>query len=222
MARWEHRCRRTLRASILILTLGLIAVPCSFAERMTDDQFIASLGDETDQSPVRRVRLARAFFSLAATLDGGKSSVRLLQGTVTVSDSSRLAVVSLLRSRFGDYETSLRQFRGSVADLLDNPDSNLLLHKVLTNGQRACWNLDLYYRLIETYGTDVMDMMSVVSSREACNKLRTAAFQPRVESIVRDALVEQIIQRRHIAELEAELAEAEQFLKDMLAPGEAD
>jgi hypothetical protein len=68
--------------------------------------------------------------------------------------------------------------------------------------------------LVETYGSTA-DMMSILSSREACGRLQTAAFQPRVQAIVMDALVEQVYQRQEILDLEAELAELEKLLSDL-------
>jgi hypothetical protein len=105
--------------------------------------------------------------------------------------------------------------------LLDEPNSLLLLYRTLVDGQRTCWYFDLHNWFIETYGSDA-DMVSILSSREACGRLRTAAFQPRVEAILMDALVEQVYQRQELLELKAELRELERLLADLREIDEAD
>jgi hypothetical protein len=205
-----------VRVLILALMLGSAPPTPAPARAMTDDEFIESLGDEADSAPVDRKRLARIFFSLASTLDGGKSTVQLLHGNVVVPDPSRQAVQSLLRRRYEGYTRSLARFKSSVTKLLDEPNSLLLFYRALADGQRTCWEFDLHNRLIETYGSTA-DMRSILSSREACGRLRMAAFQPRVEAIVMDALVEQVYQRQEILDLQAELKELEALLADLQA-----
>ena len=198
-----------------VLALALACVPCQAGGKgMTDDEYIGSLGQDPGGLPVDRKRLARIFFSLAATLDGGKSSVELLHAGVVVPESSQQAVDSLLDRRFAEYERSLARYRGSATKLLDQPESLLLLYRTLVDGQRTCWNLDRHNWYIETYGSDA-DLLSILSSYEACSRLRTAAFQPRVEAIVMDALVEQVYQRRELIELQAELDDLEALLADL-------
>ena len=209
-----HAAKFPIRVLILALVLGFAPATPVPARAMTDDEFIESLGDEANTAPVDRKRLARILFSLASTLDGGKSSVQLLHSNVVVPDPSRQAVRSLLRTRYEGYTRSLARFKASVTKLLDEPNSLLLFYRTLTDGQRACWQFDLHNRLIETYGSTA-DMLSILSSREACGRLRTAAFQPRVEAIVMDALVEQVYQRQEILELEEELKELEALLADL-------
>ena len=204
---------RAARAALCALLLG-VAPARARAEGQTDDEFIEALGDASNKMPVDRKRLARILFSLAATLDGGKSSVQLLQSLVVVPETSRQAVQTLLQARFGSYAESLTLFRQSVSGLLDEPESVLLLYRTIVDGQRTCWHLDLHNRLIETYGGNT-DLVSILSSREACGRLRTALFQPRVEAMVREALVEQVYQRAQIDELKGELAELERLLDDL-------
>jgi hypothetical protein len=203
---------------IRVLALALLltsALPAPAAPRaMSDDEFIESLGEEANTAPVDRKRLARIFFSLAATLEGGKSSVQLLHRNVVAPETSRQAVQSLLKRRFEGYSQSLERFRGSVTRLLDEPESLLLLYRTLADGQRTCWMLDLHNRLLQTYGS-TGDMLSILSSREACGRLRTAAFQPRVDRILVSALVDRVYQRQEIIELQKELKELEALLADL-------
>jgi hypothetical protein len=206
--------RSVRRRLPLLLFLPVVLMTPLPAQVNSDDAFIEELGDVHAREPVDRKRLARIFFSLSATLDGGKSSVQLLHRGVIVPDTSRQAVQSLLRARFEDYSRSLGRFKASVSRLLDEPNSRLLFYRTLVDGQRACWHFDLHNRLIEAYGSEE-DMLSILSSREACLRLRRAAFQPRVEAIVMDALVEQVYQREQIQELEADLRELEQLLEDL-------
>lgn len=203
-------------ARVLVLALVLALSPQVLAETeaLTDDEFIESLGDQSIGAPVDRKRLARILFSLAATLEGGKSSVQLLHGSVIVPQSSRQAVHSLLRTRFEGYSRTLARFKSSVTELLDEPYSMLRLHRTLVEGQRACWQFDLHNRLIETYGADA-SLLSILSSREACTRLQLASFQPRVEAIFVDALVERVYQREEIRELRADVKDLEELLADL-------
>ena len=103
-----------------------------------------------------------------------------------------------------------------MTELLDEPNSLLRFQRGLIDGQRACWSFDLHNRLIETYGSET-GMLSILSSREACGRFRTAAFQPRVEAILVDALVERVYLREQILELQREVRELEDLLADLEA-----
>lgn len=203
-------------ARVLALSLALSLAPQALAETeaLTDDEFIVSLGDESTETAVDRKRLARIFFSLAATLEGGKSSVQLQHGNLVVPESSRQAVHSLLRTRFASYSRALARFKSSVSELLDEPYSLLLLYRTLVDGQRTCWQFDLHNRLIETYGANAT-LLSILSSRESCTRLQLASFQPRVRAIIVDALVERVYQREEIRELQADVKELEELLADL-------
>jgi len=204
-----------VRVTVLLVLLALAcATPAASRAAMSDDDFIEALGAENNSAPVDRKRLARILFSLAATLDGGKSSVKLLHRHVVAPDPSRQAVQSLLRSRFESYTRALARYRASVTRLLDEPNSLLVFYRALSDGQRTCWQFDVHNRLVETYGSTA-DMLSILSSREACGRLQLAAFQPRVQAIVVDALVARIYQRQEILDLEEELAELEELLADL-------
>jgi len=194
----------------------LLAGPAAEAapRDMTDDEFIASLSSLPQHEELDRKRLARVFFGVAATLEGGRSSVQLLHGSLVIPDSSRQAVHGLLRRRFESYSQSLDRFRRSSARLLDEPESLLFLYRNLLEGQRVCWNFDLHNRLIEGYGTDA-DQLSILASREACVRMRTLAFEPRVESVIRKALVDHVFQRGEFDELESELAACEGLVEDL-------
>ena len=205
---------RVVIRAILVAFLLAVVPAGARAQAISDDDFIEQLGEASSTKPVDRKRLARILFSLAATLEGGKSSVQLVHGNVMVPDSSRQALVSLLRARYEDYSRSLARFKGSVTELLDEPNSLLRFYRTLVDGQRACWHFDLHNRLIETYGSET-DLFSILSSREACGRLRRAVFQTRVEAIVMDALVEQIYERQEILELRVELRDLEQLLSDL-------
>lgn len=194
--------------AVAVCLAALIAVPA--VADVTDDQFIESLDRARD---VERPRLARLLFGLAAALDAGRSSVRLMQGSVVVPDTSREAVVSLLRRRFLEYEQSLDSLREGSAALLDRPGSDVLLFDTLTDGQRACWALDRYDRVVETYSAP--GGIPVLSSREACVKLRTLAFRPGVIELMREAVAVDASRARRVAELEEELEALEALLDDL-------
>lgn len=184
-------------------------------ERPTnDDTFIESLSRESRER-VDRQRLARLLFGIASNLEGGKSSLRLLQSKVSAAPPSRATARTLVDASFESYARILTQFHRSVTRLLDDVHSDARLWRGVSDGQRACLQLDRYSRLLETYGVPETDLMSALSSVEACERLRTAAFAPRVDAIFADALADSGAQRRRAQELEVELAELESLLQDL-------
>jgi len=198
-------------ATALLLLLAILpaAGQTTRSSRMTDDEFIDSLGSE-DSAAVDRRRLAKILFSLASALAGDRTSVHLLLGND--QDPSRRSTRNLVDARFARYSQTLGEFKDSVSDLLDEPDSRLLLHAAITEGQRACWQLAVHNMLVESYGGD---LRTVLSSREACSRFRTTVLQPRVEAIIRDALVEHIFQKEEIRALRRELRDLEELLADI-------
>jgi hypothetical protein len=182
---------------------------------MSDAEFVNALAVADSEEPVPRRRLAKLFFSVASTLDGGKTSVAFLQSRLSIRDPSRDSVRGVVSARYDAYAASVERFKGNVSDLLDKPDSPLLLYRVLTAGHRACWGLDTYIRLVETYGVTSSDLMSVLSSREGCARFRVAAFQPSVEAIVTEALLAELDPREEILALYEELASLERLLDDL-------
>jgi hypothetical protein len=204
------------RALVLAVALApATAQSTAEHEPVGDEEFIASLGDPRAGSAVDRRKLAKVLFGLAATLDGDKSTVRLLQGQVAAAEGSSRAVRSLIEARYADYLDSLTSFRGQCSELLDEPDSLLLLYEAITSGQRACWQLDLHNLLVDTYAAGGASTLPVLSSREACSRLRTVVFQPRIEEIVREALVDRIHQQERIRTLERDLRDLEELLADL-------
>jgi hypothetical protein len=180
----------------------------------SDDEFIESLGEDAT-GPVDRRRLAKVAFALAATLDGDKSSVRLLHGQVGAPEASIRAIHALLEARYDEYLGTLARLREAVSGLLDEPDSLLLFHRVFVEGQRACWQLDMHNDLIEAYAGSGARTLSLLSSREACTRMRTLLFQPRTEAILREALIERVMQQEEIRALERDVRDLEDLLDDL-------
>ncbi len=215
------------RGAAWLLALALawvtpgVALAQPAADAMTDDQFIDALGGESGTGVDRR-RLAKVLFGLAATLDGDKSSLRLLHERVVAPDGSQQAVLGLLQARYDGYVTGLGRFKTGVSELLDEPDSLLLLHRVLTAGHRACRQLDLHEALLTSYTSGARPAMALLSSHEACSRFRTLALQPGIEELIHGALVERIYQREEIRALKDELHDLEQLLADLRAIDESD
>jgi hypothetical protein len=201
---------------LLLVLVGSRPSELSAAEtELTDEQFLASLGSAPAKQPIDRRRLARLLQGIASTLDAGLSRVRSLHGRLVVPDAAGATVQPQLEARFGDYSASVAAFKRSATEFLDEPDSQLRWYQVEVDGQRACWQLDVHQRLIETYGARTSDLMTVAASRDACSRLRVGVFQPRVAAIVRDALIEQVYQREEIRKLEQQIAELEQLVDDL-------
>jgi len=209
MTNLDHRFRTS--STILVALLLVAGLAAQAQESMTDDEFIKSLGDTKIPGDVDRRRLAKIFFGIAATLDAGKSSVELLQEQALRADPALAGMRDLFELRFEQYADELEHFRASVSALLDEPNSVILLYRTMLEGQRTCWQLELHHRLVETYAAR-SDTLSTLSARESCARFRSSIYQPRVEAIVRRALIDNVYQREEIRLLNREVRELERKL----------
>lgn len=182
---------------------------------LDDEAFIRELEATGPSDAVDRKRLSRLFFGVAATLEGGRSGVRLLQSAPNARLLTTEAARGLASARFQSYSEAVERFRGAAALLLDEPDSAAALYGALIGGHRACWRLDEYTRLIEGYGARSSDLMSILSSTEACARFRRFALQGRVERLVAQELVEADALREELRDAKFELRELEQLLEDL-------
>jgi len=190
------------------------------ASAMNDEQFVAYL----ESTPVQEAgvisasdqrRLAKLFFSLAATLGGGKTNVRVLQGAMQVRVPAAGSVREMVVARYTDYAGAVERFRADVSYLLDRPESMPLLYRATMDGHLVCTRLDAYTRLMETYGVSVNDLLSILSSREACAQFRRAAFSRPVEGTIAASIEDSEYGRSRIAVLEQEIAELEKLVEDL-------
>jgi len=204
----------------IVLSL-VIAVSGAFAQEQAqpsgDERFIQSLADRYNTQPVDSARLARLFFSVASTLDGGKSTVQFLRSRLAARDLARQALTGTIEEMYTVYEAQVGAFRASSERLLDDPTSRQKLFRVLMDGHRSCWELDRYTGMLETYGVSATDLMSVLSSTEACDRFRRAAFQGRVQDLVAAALSSDTEQAEEIEDLREELTELQKLLDDLRA-----
>lgn len=209
------RKRRDSFLWLLVIVLGLGgAIAAEQAdESPADEAFIRSLAE--DDAPVDTRRLARLFFSAASTLEGGRTSVRLLEEAVSLRDPRRESKIGVLRARYDDFAESVTRLKRSTSLLLDAPDSAARLYRTLMDGHHACWRFDAVVGLAATYGVPASDRMSVLASSQACDRLRRAAFQPRVEALVQQGLSgddELILENRTLRE---ELHALERLLDEL-------
>jgi hypothetical protein len=206
------------RCSIALLALVLMLAPppaAAASPPSSDVEFMRTLEMQGPGARVDGKRLARLFFSLAATLNGGKSSVQLLQAGVTIRNASAESVRAAVRARYVVYETAVERFESSASELLDRSGSKPLLFRTLMAGHRACWSLGSYTRLAEAYGVSSGRLLSILSSTEACEHFTKAAFAPPVEAIVVRALSEAAEREADMQVLEEELRELERLLDDL-------
>jgi len=175
----------------------------------------AARGPAIPESGSDRRDLAKRFFGVAATLEGGKSSVELLAQGVSIREAAGGSVRQMLDSRFAQYRTSVERFRSAVSELLDRPESQNLLFRTLMGGHQACWRLESFTRICETYGVSGADLVTVLSSTEACARFRDIAFDPQVERIVALALEDREARARENRELREELHALERLLEDI-------
>ena len=206
-------CVASLWLGLAVLAPGEAAAATQHAEAQADETFIDSLGDPAGEA-IDTKRLARLFFSAAATLEGGRSNVRLLEDGVSIRDPKRESRVRVLRARYDEYAEAVGRFKNSATRWLDDPASAELLYRALMDGHQACWRFDAVVRLAANYGVSANGLLAVLASSEACGKLRRAAFQPRVEALVqrglnrhREVSLENRVLREELRELEQLLDE---------------
>ena len=123
--------------------------------------------------------------------------------------------MEMVAGRFGEYAAAVERFKHSVSGLLDRPQALPLFFRALMDGHQACWRLDAYARLVETYGVSGRDMLSVLSSTEACDRFRRVAFAPDVEELIHAALTDGEARRRELADLREEHLELESLIEDL-------
>jgi hypothetical protein len=212
-----HGIGRRVWNLALVALLLMLAQPTPSAPKAPagDSEFIRSLETQGPGARVDGKRLARLFFSLAATLNGGKSSVQLLQSGVTIRNASADSVRAAVRARYVDYEAAVQRFESSASQLLDGSASESLLFRTLMDGHRACWSLGSYTRLAETYGVSTNRLLSILSSTEACERFTRAAFAPPVEAIILRALADAAEREADMKMLTKELEELELLLEDL-------
>jgi hypothetical protein len=202
-----------LLAGGLALGAAAGALPAQVAT-MSDAEFVDALTATDDERPVDRKRLARLFFSVASTLEAGRTGVALLRERISARGPGQESLRGVALQQFERYAAEVDRFKAAVSRLLDDPDSDLLLYRALMDGHRACWYFDRYTRFAETYGAD---LLSVLSSSEVCQRFNAAALQPRVEGLVAESLLDQARQREEIAALREELRELELLIDDLKA-----
>jgi hypothetical protein len=209
----------TRGAATLLATAVALVGPAAAAEgntSLSDDEFIAQLQSTADGELADANRLAKLLFSVASMLEGGQTSVRRLQNAVGARDRDAESIRAMLAVRFGKYADAVGRFKGSVSGLLDDAESRQLLFQSLTHGHQACWHLDIFTRLVETYGASSVDLMSTLSSIESCKRFRQAALQPPVTRVIDRALEEQDELRRDNRALREELDELEALIRDLI------
>lgn len=190
------------------LGFGVAAQPAA-----EDAAFVSSLSEAGAEVNARR--LARWLFGSASTLDGGKSSVRLLQDKVAIRDSSLDGIRKEIAAQYERYEASADRFRAGSGNLLDWPDSRPFLFRTLMNGNDACLQLHAYIELVERFGVGPAGREGIRSSVEACDRFRRVAFQPAVVDLLERALRSVDDMERELSELRVELGELERLLQDL-------
>lgn len=214
--------RTVFRAALALASALLLAVPATAQVseapspvESEEEAFVQILEAAPPDAEVDRKRLSRLFFGVAATLEGGKTAVRLLQSAPSARLLSTEAARGLSAARFQAYAEAVERFRGEAARLLDAPDSGAALYRVMVAGHRACWRLDEYTRLMQQYGVRGPDLTSVLSSTEACARFRRAAFQDCVEGLVSRDLAGTDALREELRDAAFELQELERLLDDL-------
>jgi hypothetical protein len=187
---------------------------------MDDEQFLSVLesgaGDDARGGPdLDRRRLAKLLFSIGATLGGGKSNVRLLQGGMRLRDPAAESTREMVAARYERYDAAVEEFRKASSNLLDSPESVRRLFLVLVDGHEVCWRLDAYTRLMETYGVSANDLLSILSSREACGQFRRVAFSDPVEGVIVRSLEDTAALRQEVRDLQLEIEELEKLVRDL-------
>jgi hypothetical protein len=194
--------------------IALLAVTSSLPSASAAEGDEAVLRSLDGKAPVDRKELARLLFGVAATLEGSKTSVRLLQSVAGGREPAKQATRDMFASRYHDYDRAVARFQDAASRLLDDPDRTARLYATLSSGQYACFRLDGFTRLAETYGATGADMLSVLSPIEGCELFRRAAFHPRVDELIERAL-EGGGDDAEVRALREELRAMEELLEDL-------
>jgi len=207
-----------LVATLLALPAGAQAVHETSA--MGDDEFLTYLEstpfrDDDPRPQLDQRRLSKLLFSIGATLGGGKTNVRMLQGAMQLRDAQASSTREMTAARYADYDAAVERYRADVSSLLDLPESLRQLNRALNDGHEVCYRLDAYTRLMETYGVAVQDLVSILASREACAEFRRAAFSSPVQGTIGRALQGAEAWRKQVQSLEEEIAELEKLVQDL-------
>jgi hypothetical protein len=203
-----------------LLAAGVPASTDPDTSAMDDDQFIEHLErtpfrDDDPREQLDQRRLSKLLFSVGATLGGGKTNVRMLQSGMQLRESQSGGTREMTAARYVGYDGAVERFRGDVSSLLDRPDSLRRLQRSLTDGLEGCWRLDAFARLMETYGVSAQDMLSILSSRAACDTFRRAAFSSQVQGTLARALEGSEQCRGQVRALEEEISELERLVEDL-------
>lgn len=201
--------------AMLCLGLGLWAAPARSETVLSDDEFLESLSYGGADLPVDRERLAILFFNVSKVLQAETDQLGNMQQLVRVPSALRENTLQVMAMRFDEYAASVSRFAGHAEELRKEPRSTLRLYHTLREGQRTCWMLDLYTQLVGSWSGGGSELRAILPSRAACGRFRTAAFVPRVEGLIGDALVEQVFQREEIRRLTEELQEAQALLEEL-------
>jgi hypothetical protein len=121
----------------------------------------------------------------------------------------------MVAARYERYDVAVEDFRGAASQLLDSPQSVRLLFRVLVDGHEVCWRLDAYTRLMETYSVSANDLLSILSSREACGHFRRVAFSAPIEGAIARGLDDSDRLRIEVRELQREIEELEKLVQDL-------
>jgi hypothetical protein len=204
-----------------LASLAVAAVAVAFGGGLArgepgDDAFLARLARLAPGEPVDTPSLAKLFLRVAGRLAADQSGVGMLQQLVRAPTAVEERVARRVASQFEHYGRSVVEFRHETQALDVEPASPLALYRALTAGLRTCWSLDLYNQQIETWGTGASDLRSILASREACGRFRTAAFHPAVAALVEEALAQRGRQDDEIRRLRADLVELERLVDDLI------
>jgi hypothetical protein len=221
MRRITPTVRGALAGVLFATLLGSVAAQSApETATMDDKQFLAYLeagtSDDGQHGPaLDHRRLAKLMFSIGATLGGGKSNVRLLQGAMRLREPVAESTRGMAAARYQRYDEAVEGYRDASSRLLDSPESVQLLFHVLVDGHEVCWRLDAFTRLMETYGVSANDMLSILSSREACGQFRRAAFSAPVEGTISRSLQSTERIRSEMRDLRQEVEALEKLVQDL-------
>jgi len=197
-----------------LLPLALIVVVSSAMPTLAgdaDERFLAALS--RPGSVLDADRLMRLFATVGSELQAGQGRVGLLQQAMALRGPTAAATRERVARSFDSYRTSLRDYR--AATLAAGAADRAATFRTLARGHRACWQLEGFKRLVETYGAKPTDLYSVLPSSQACQLFRAAAFHPRVERWIDEGLSSPTQLADEVRALRQELEAAEQLIEDL-------
>lgn len=206
------RANRSLICALAFALLTSVAMG-TIAAAEPDDIFLGRLESATAETPLDTPRFIQFLDSIRQTLWTARGGVRRLQAAI--DGGADRGIRESLRRQYASHEAALARMQIDLPRLQQAPDDAALLFDLLRAGEEACWHLNRYRRVAESYGALPEYQVAVVPAAEACRQLSRAAFSAPVAAFFGSRLAEDRQRQETLHELREEIAALEELFEDL-------